>query len=231
MTISEPATLVTDYLLAVFTAILGSQLRRAAWRADAGGFWDIARWRWWLAAAFAATAVAGITGGTVHGFQQTLPPWLAGALWLVTLEALVVAAFAVVGAAVSLVPVTPSARRRVTAAAGVAFAAYGLIVVWNPVYLTAIIAYGAAFAVLVGVRLSARPLDAGGWLLVAGVAVSAAAAAIQQSGWSLHRHFNHNDLYHVVQAVGIWLLYRAAMSDEESKLSTTQTSDRAENTG
>ena len=33
-------------------------------------------------------------------------------------------------------------------------------------------------------------------------------AIVQQSGISLHRHFNHNDLYHVVQIIGLYLLYR-----------------------
>ena len=38
--------------------------------------------------------------------------------------------------------------------------------------------------------------------------VSIAAAAVQQSGVRLHQHFNHNDLMHVVQMGGVWLLYK-----------------------
>jgi hypothetical protein len=49
-----------------------------------------------------------------------------------------------------------------------------------------------------------------------GVSVSVLAAVVQQSGWSLHQHFNHNDLYHVIQAVGVWLLYRGAIRGETS---------------
>ncbi len=45
----------------------------------------------------------------------------------------------------------------------------------------------------------------------AGVAVSFAAAAVQQSGLALHRHFNHNDLYHVIQMGGLYLLYRGGL--------------------
>ena len=56
-----------------------------------------------------------------------------------------------------------------------------------------------------------RDRRAARWML-AGVAVSAIAAVVQQSGWSLHEHFNHNDLYHVIQGVAIWLLYRSAHS-------------------
>jgi len=45
------------------------------------------------------------------------------------------------------------------------------------------------------------------WWIVAGIAVSIAAALIQQSGFDLHRNLNHNDLQHLVQMVAVWLLY------------------------
>jgi hypothetical protein len=210
ITITEPATLLTDYLLALFTAVLGRQLRRVARDAEWSGFIQSARQQNWWSLAFMATAVAGAAGGTVHGFQRSLPRSLTNLLWLATLESLVFAAFAVVGAAIVLAGWGRTVRFIATYAAAVAFGSYALWVVKNPVFRSAIMAYGAAFAVLVGVRLYKRPLGASGWLLLAGVAVSLAAAAIQQSGVSIHRHFNHNDLYHVVQAVGVWLLYFAA---------------------
>ena len=210
MTISEPATLVTDYLLAIFTAVLSFRLLRAASHAEREA---IARERRWWSAAFALTAIAGATGGTVHGFQQALPPAVADRLWLVSLESLVGASFAVVGGAIAFSEIAPPIRWRAIVAAALVFAASGVWVAWNPVFLSAIVAYGAAFAVLVAIRLRVRPLDAPGRLVLLGVAVSVAAAAIQQSGWALHRYFNHNDLYHVVQAAGVWLLYRGAMRD------------------
>lgn len=46
-----------------------------------------------------------------------------------------------------------------------------------------------------------------GWML-AGAGVSVAAALAQASGLALHRHFNHNDLYHVVQIAALLLFYR-----------------------
>ena len=206
--ISEPATLVTDYLLAIFTAVLAFRLLRAADRADRSG---IAREQRWWSAAFALTAVAGASGGTVHGFRHALEPALVDLLWVVSLESLIGASFAVVGGAIAFAEFGDAARSRATFVAGLMFAAYALWLVGHPVFLSAIVAYGAAFAVLVAIRLRVRPLDASGRLILWGVAVSVAAAAIQQSGWALHRYFNHNDLYHVVQAVGVWLLYRGAV--------------------
>ena len=208
MTISEPATLVTDYLLASFTGVLAVRLQRAANQASRDG---IGRERRWWSAAFGLTAVAGATGGTVHGFQPALAPAVVDALWLVSLESLVGASFAVVGGAIAFADFSRPIRSRATSIAALAFAAYGLWLVRRPIFLFAIVAYAAAFAVLVAIRLLTRALDASGRLVLWGVVVSAAAAAIQQSGWGIHRYFNHNDLYHVVQAAGVWLLYRGAI--------------------
>jgi hypothetical protein len=47
------------------------------------------------------------------------------------------------------------------------------------------------------------------WIL-AGVGVSVLAAGVQASGLALHRHFNHNDLYHVIQIAAMILLYAGA---------------------
>jgi peptidoglycan/LPS O-acetylase OafA/YrhL len=46
--------------------------------------------------------------------------------------------------------------------------------------------------------------------LVGGVLVSFLAAAIQVNGIALYHHFNHNDLYHVIQMGGMYLFYRGA---------------------
>jgi hypothetical protein len=211
MQITEPTTLATDYLLAVFTAWLARRLALASRVAEWNGFIERTGAQQWWSVAFLATAVAGAAGGTVHGFQQVLARSVTNLLWLATLESLVVAAFAVVSAAIVLIGWGRTATFAATFAAAVAFGSYGLWIVKNPVFVAAIAAYGVAFAVLLAVRLRVRPLDRGGRFLIAGIVVSAVAAAIQQSGLSLHRYFNHNDLYHVVQAVGVWLLYRAAM--------------------
>ena len=47
------------------------------------------------------------------------------------------------------------------------------------------------------------------WIL-AGVAVSVLAAGVQASGFAPHRHFNHNDLYHVIQIAAMILFYAGA---------------------
>lgn len=140
MTITEPATLTTDYLLAAFTAVLAWRLLRAA-RAN--------RSQWWWAVAFATTAVVGITGGTVHRFQLVLPPLVRDALWLVTIEGLIVAAFAVVRGTLVGSQLRDSARRGATWIAVTVYTAYGVWVSANPRFVFAIAGYGVALVVLV----------------------------------------------------------------------------------
>ena len=208
MTITEPATLVTDYVLALFTATL-------AWRLFAAARRNRVVAQWWWAAAFAATAVSGVAGGTVHGFRTALDPRVTSALWLIAIEGLVVAAFAVIrGTLVGSSLRAPSIDTASLLAAG-AYAVYGVWVAGNPRFVFAIGAYAIALGVLIGFKLSAWRPDAAARWMVYGVLVSVVAAIVQQSGWSLHRHFNHNDLYHVIQAFGLWLLYRGAVSNSQ----------------
>jgi hypothetical protein len=48
---------------------------------------------------------------------------------------------------------------------------------------------------------------------MAGIVVALAGSVLQQAGVAIHPvHFNHNALYHVVQALAFYLLYRAARS-------------------
>jgi hypothetical protein len=208
VTITEPATLITDYLLGAFTAVL-------AWRLFAAARLHRSRATWWWAVAFTATAIAGVAGGTVHGFRAMLPATLTAVLWVLTLECLLIAAFAVMRGTLLAAGLPPSSVRGASLLIGAAYAAYGAWLMRNPQFVFAIAAYGIALGVLAAVamyRWDANPAAAR-WML-AGIGASAVAAAIQQSGLALHPHFNHNDLYHVVQAVGVWCLYRGAIASD-----------------
>ena len=212
MTITEPATLITDYLLAAFTVGLACRLFGVARMTRSAS-------QWWWAVAFLATAVAAVAGGTVHGFRLVLPAPVTRALWILTLESLVVAALAVVRGTLAGSPLTEAAKRGASWVAAVVYVAYGAWVAANPRFVFAIAAYGVALVVLVVFKLIAWRTDrhAARWM-IGGVVASALAAAVQQSGWSIHQHFNHNDLYHVVQIAAMFLYYAGArrMTDRSS---------------
>jgi hypothetical protein len=195
MTITQPATLITDYLLAAFTAAL-------AWRLLKQFRTTGVRSQYWWAAAFAASAVASFTGGTFHGFSAVLSQSITHALWIVALESLVVAAYCVIRAAL------PAMRTAVSLTIAAGYGAYGVWLALNPQFMFAIAAYACALAILAVVSLQTWTSNApASRLFAGGIAISLVAAAIQQGHLSPHEYFNHNDLYHVVQAAGLWVLY------------------------
>jgi len=71
---------------------------------------------------------------------------------------------------------------------------------------------------LAGIRSAKRPTTSdparrstGHKWLKAGLAVSAVGVLIQRIGIGFHEHFNHNDIYHLVQMVGIYFFFLGAL--------------------
>ena len=195
MTISEPMTLATDYALAGVTAWLAWKLPKT-FRSQ----------RWW-AVAFAALALGAFLGGTWHGLLQN------DGLWKTTLLAIGVASFAMLAG--SAIAATSGGLRRVLLlAALVKLVVYSAWVLRRDEFIFVVLDSGIAFAAVAALHL----WRFNAWIL-AGVAASVVAALVQASGLSLHRHFNHNDLYHVIQIGAMFLLYRGArlLSDWERR--------------
>jgi hypothetical protein len=59
-------------------------------------------------------------------------------------------------------------------------------------------------------ELARRRAPGMGWLIV-GVLVSLVAGVVQAKKLALHRHFNHNDLYHVIQMSALYAFYRGGV--------------------
>ncbi len=205
MTISEPATLLTDYLLAILGSVLGARLLGGgrARRSVAAALWGFA---------FLALALGALAGGSAHGFVTQLGTPGTAVLWKVTVYALGLASlFLVCGEIAGRFSGQVSGVLMVAAA--IKFLTYAIWMSEHDDFRWVIYEYGSG---LVAVLL----LEVWAWLavrapsapwVVAGILVSFAGAAVQQSGFSLHRHFNHNDLYHVIQMAGLYLLYRGGL--------------------
>lgn len=189
MTVSEPMTLATDYLLGAVTAWLCILLARNREAQRSRTFWALA---------FAAVALAAFLGGTWHGFLQ------GDLLWKATLLAAGGASFAMLaGSAFAVLSGMPRAVLLVLAS--VKFLVYAAVMLTRNEFILVVIDSGIAFALVAALHL--WRLNA--WI-VAGVAVSVLGAFVQASGLAPHRHFNHNDLYHVIQVAAMFLLYRGA---------------------
>lgn len=199
--ILEPMTVATDYLLAVLGVVFGVRLFRRPRLANGSR-------RLW-AGMFFAMAAAALAGGTVHGFADRLSAFSIWLLWRLTVWSIGVATVCVVSA-IARFAFSRSAARWVIALVVLQFVLYAIWMTTHDGFGWVILEYAPAMLFVAGVswwcgrRFGWRGAP---WVL-SGVAVSFAAAFVQASGFSLHRHFNHNDLYHVIQMVGLYFLYR-----------------------
>lgn len=199
----EPATFLTDCLLAGLALGLAWRLRAAAPAVQ-----------WWRRT-LGLTAASAFVGGTYHGFAPNFGPTLQSAWWLATLWIISgVSACLALGLMHELAP--PPRWRIWRRIIGAKFALAAAAAVAWPVFLIAIVDYGLALvAWLIAAHATRRPWR--GWML-AGLGLSVGAAVVQQSGWPQMPHFNHNDLYHLIQALGLIAFFQGArrlgMSDK-----------------
>jgi hypothetical protein len=199
---TEPDVALTDYALAIECALFAYLLGRR--RQAAGPL------RLWLLFFFGSAAAASLAGGTVHGFFLDVQTLGNAVLWRLTLIAIGVTALSAwaIGAGVLF----PAARaRRITIAAAAAWAGYSVVALFlTQRFLLAVIFYlPATVFLLVGLSVAyARAREPRVLVAIAGLSLMFVAAAVQQARIALHPiSFNHNALYHLIQAVALSLLF------------------------
>lgn len=195
--------MATDYVLAAQAAVLAARLTRVAGqgRRSVG----------LCALSLAATALAALLGGTSHGLAPYLKGGMTAALWLATywsigLANLLLLAGFVTGA------FGRTLRRWLLAAFAVRFLVYAAYLTAHGDFRYVVYDYAGSLAALLALSFHPRlagPARGGAWM-VAGVVASLLGAAVQQSTIALHPAFNHNDLFHAIQMVGLYFFYRAA---------------------
>jgi hypothetical protein len=178
---NEPTTALTDYALGAVSVFLACRLFGIS--------------RFW-ALAFLGVGVAALLGGTWHGF------WQSDLLWKATTLAAGVASFGmVVGSANAAA--TGKLRSALIGFASVKLAIYSVWMLSHDEFIWVVVDTGSALLIVAALYL----WRFNGWM-VAGVAVSVTGALVQASGFALHAHFNHNDLYHVIQTGAMFLFYK-----------------------
>lgn len=203
--ISEPDVTFTDYGLAIECALFTYLIYR---QRD-----PLQTLRNHFALFFGSVGAAALAGGTVHGFFLDGSTTGYAILWPATLIAIGVSAFAgwVIGTKLLF---SPSAARNIWILAAAEFVAYCIVVLFiNQTFMVAVINYLPAALFLsvalaiVYARLRQRPVLVG----LAGMALTFVAAGVQQAGIALHPvYFNHNALYHLIQAVALLMIFWAA---------------------
>ena len=165
-----------------------------------------------LAAALLSIGLAALAGGTYHGFRVMMPSWSVTTTWKATMVAVGFASFSFAGSAVFSV-IAVRARKPLLALLFLKLFVYLVWLVWNDDFRYAVYEYSPTMlAVLIAYLYAWRKLgDAAARWIVGGILVSFAAAFVQLGSLSFHQHFNHNDIYHVVQMVAVYLFYRGGL--------------------
>jgi hypothetical protein len=200
--LTEPMTVLTNVALAAVAFVLAVRLGYAA---AAGGTASTAA----IAFALVFTALAAALGAAAHGIDPAIDREQRDRCWRAALYV-----SGLVGAS-SVAAVAFFAARGATRVAILVFAGCKLVALLvtlarRPEFRVAAADYGAALAVLLAGAVYAMVrwnAPAGPWL-VAGVLVSLVAGLVQARRVALHRHFNHNDLFHVIQTIALYLFSR-----------------------
>ena len=202
MPLSEPMTLATDYLIAVVSFILYLKVRVLFRQSgtQALHFWSFA---------FLATAFSALFGGSFHGFSEILSLPVLNGLWDLTLWSLGLVVFFMCLGTFHM-GLSAKYLRLATIIITVILLSYLGRSYFYKEFLLVILNYGSALIFMLifhGTRwLNTK--DSSYAYMVWGVVISFIAAGIQQSNLALHEHFNHNDLYHLVQLAGLLLMYK-----------------------
>lgn len=201
--VAEPVTTLTDVALAAWGILLAVRLLAQL---------PPTLLTTTTAAALLVVGLGAAAGGVVHGLVHQLGErgWLL--LWRATLL-LAGLANGLLVAAVALALLPRSWAPAVLALLAARWALFARRA-WRDyrfrhVVLDSAVALGA-IALAQGWAWWARGAPSAPWILGA-VAVSVAGGLLQQRGVGVHRHFNHNDLYHMVQGVALWLFYRGGL--------------------
>jgi hypothetical protein len=202
--ITEPMTLITDWVLTALCAVFGMRLERAG-RARGDRSMRL------LAGSFFATAIGAFSGGAAHGFRPHLSDAVNAVTWKVTVLAIGATTLLFVASA-AYAALRPGPRDAVLGLAALQALVYSVWMIFHDEFVWVILDYVPAMFLVLGLQLllHRRGEPSAAWI-AAGILTSFVGAAIQAGGLAPHPYFNHNDLYHVVQMAAMWMLYRGGM--------------------
>lgn len=171
---------------------------------------------------FAVVGLASLVGGTVHGYFNDESTWEYQILWRLGL--VILGAGSYLSWRIGAELVFRSAGRvlfsRLALADLLFYTAFALF--WDQHFLYAILNYLPAtlFLLLAFVVTIRTGPSRAGWYGASSVVVTLAAAAVQMLEIAPHpTYFNHNAIYHLLQAVGLALLlvaFRGVIRREET---------------
>lgn len=221
--IAEPDVTLTDFGLAIESGILAVLLTRK--RPQPPSLSP----RGWLVTFFVSTGGAALLGGIDHGFLRDPAGTGHAIVWPASLLAIGVSSLAIWSIAAEI-QFAPSVARRLGYAGKLAFVSYsGVVLLVDQQFIYAVGLYlPAASALLIVLWLAyVRHQEPALLVGIASIALTFLAAGVQVGRIGVHPQlFNHNALYHAIQAVALLLFWYSAvrMVDSSALITAAHTS-------
>ena len=197
--------MITDYLLGGWTSYLAFKLIRKGMRVSQRSIilWGLS---------FVATGIAALIGGTSHGFALYFGTMTKAVIWTATLISIGFASLFLLSSAIITTFKKPL-RDWLIAATALKFILFAVWIVSHSEFKYVIYDYVPAMIGVLTVQVYGKYSrgDKSAVWIISGILVSFGAAAVQQGGFTLHEHFNHNDLYHVIQMGAIYMLFKGGI--------------------
>jgi hypothetical protein len=196
----EPATFLTDLVLGGLSIVLGLRLVGLG---TSPAVVSMRLWGW----ALVAMGVGAVLGGLSHGLGPGLEPASRRGLWRATLATLGPSSLLLLWG-VSFATLDEPARTLLVVAAVIKLALYWAWLTRRDDFIVVIADHAPTMLIVLVLQAAAwsHGASSGAWV-VAGVVAAMAGGVIQALRLAPGRWFNHNDLFHVVQMVSVWLFY------------------------
>ncbi len=200
--ITEPMTMITDYLITLQLFIFIFWLRPSLSNLPRLSF----------SLMFLATAIGAFAGGTAHGFTQYLGD-RHKITWSIAIQSIGFATtFFELGIVLEyFAGVMKNIAILIVIIQLIAYE-YWILSKEEVKFSDVIINYGTTMVIGL-LYFAARYIenkDNDIQYLITAIVFGFVAAGIQQKGFSIHKHFNHNDIYHIIQMFGFYYFYLAA---------------------
>ncbi len=198
----EPMTVLTDVILAAAAVWAGARILAVSQT-------QVHRY---FALSFFLIALGTLTGATIHAIRHTSRVSWVPLLWRITGIAVGLSVMAMLAGTFYhlLSSAYADILRWTVLGLSIVYSAF----IWRDYrFRNVIVFYSVSMAFILGAMgLSYVSTGSpGAKLICIAILVSFGAAAVQRSGLRLARHFNHNDIYHVIQLVGLYFFYKGAL--------------------
>ncbi|MBT3590157.1 MAG: hypothetical protein HOK52_15235 [Candidatus Marinimicrobia bacterium] len=203
--IHEPTTTITDFILALMGFAFGISLL-SVYQEKQFAFHFY--WGW----GFIVSGLGAFVGAISHGIGPNLNVKINHIIWKVTVFLIGVSGwYFSIGASIFFFP--PATYEWVRWIIIISLVFYSLWLFKDDRFIVVILYYiPLMIFIMTGMFYHFLVLNSAGSAAVAvGILVSLGGAGIQASGFSIHKYFNHNDLFHVIQMIGYLLMFQGGM--------------------